>query len=67
MNSYTYYPLFGASSHTDESNYITYYEYDALGRQTITRDMRGNIVAKKEIVCNGQNVESTGGNGNPNQ
>jgi hypothetical protein len=65
MTSQTYAPLFGKSSSTDESNYIMYYDYDVFGRRTVVRDMRGNILVKQEIVCNGSDSESTGG-GNPN-
>jgi len=50
MTSYTFDPLYGITSKTDAANYITYYEYDPFGRRCITRDMRKNILEKKETV-----------------
>lgn len=59
MTSSTYKPLFGLGSTTDGDNYITYYEYDALGRLTYTRDMRGNVISKSEVSC-GESVNGGG-------
>lgn len=50
MTSYTYYPLFGVSSVTNPDNYINYYDYDVMGRNTGYRDMRGNIIKKYEYA-----------------
>jgi len=52
MTTYTYRPLFGVSSICDQNNYITTYEYDVFGRQTIIRDMQGNVASKTEIQTN---------------
>lgn len=71
MNSYTYTPLCGVNSINNPNNYITYDEYDPLNRLSITRDLRGYILKKYEIVCNGTDKDSgdpnngdPGGNGN---
>ena len=53
MDTYTYEPLIGVSSHCDERNNITYYEYDAMGRPTITRDTKGNIISLTKNVVQG--------------
>lgn len=53
MQSQTYEPLFGVSSITDASGRITYYEYDALGRQTVVRDQDRNVLSKTQHVVNG--------------
>ncbi len=45
METFTYEPLFGVSSHCDDRNNITYFEYDAMGTQTVTRDINGNIIS----------------------
>jgi YD repeat-containing protein len=47
MQSSVYTTPFGPSSTTDATGRITYYEYDAMGRQTIVRDQDGNILSKK--------------------
>jgi len=44
MNTYTYHPLFGILSQTDQANLTTYYEYDTLGRLKFVRDHKRNIV-----------------------
>jgi hypothetical protein len=46
MQTYNYNPLFGLSSAADANGQLTYYEYDPLGRQTIVRDQKGNIISK---------------------
>lgn len=48
MISYTYEPLFGISSICDSRNNIIYKEYDAHGRQTITRNINRKIITKTE-------------------
>src|SRR5690606_30496374 len=60
MVTATFKPLFGIGSLCDASNYITYTEYDALGRKTIVRDMRGNIISKTETVVDDSEPNTTG-------
>lgn len=48
MTTYTYAPLCGVTSQSDNQNYINYYEYDEFGRVVLTRTMRGEILSKKE-------------------
>lgn len=50
MTTYTYDPLFGIKSSTDENNVSIYYEYDSFGRLSTIRDQDGNIV--KQIDYN---------------
>jgi hypothetical protein len=54
MTTYTYVPLVGLSSQCDANNRISFYEYDALGRLGIIRDLEGNIVKKICYRYNGQ-------------
>lgn len=65
MVSYTHKPLFGIGSKTEANNYISYFEYDPFGRLVITRDMRQNIVWKKEYKRNDADTAPTN-NGNSN-
>lgn len=44
MKTYTYDPLVGLTSVSDENNVIIYYEYDASGRLKYIRDQDGNIL-----------------------
>lgn len=44
MTSYTYDPLIGMTSKTDENNRTTYYEYDDFGRLKTVKDDDGNIL-----------------------
>ena len=44
MTTYTYTPLIGMTSQCTPTNYITYYNYDGLGRLNIVKDLRGNII-----------------------
>jgi YD repeat-containing protein len=44
MESYTYNPLIGITSVNNATNHITLYEYDAMGRLTIERDVFGKII-----------------------
>lgn len=53
MTSQTYTPLFGIGSATDASGRVTYYEYDALGRQSVVRDQDGHILSRTKYVVNG--------------
>jgi len=48
MTTYTYQPLVGMSSSTDDNNRTTYYEYDDLGRLLNTRDEDRNILSHNE-------------------
>ncbi|HXS37416.1 MAG TPA: hypothetical protein VN721_12000 [Flavipsychrobacter sp.] len=55
MDTYTYEPLLGVSSHCDNRDNITYYEYDALGRLKDTKDINGNILSLTQYVKQGPN------------
>lgn len=44
MDTYTYDPLVGMTSHTDGSGYTRYYEYDTLGRLKAVRNLEGHLV-----------------------
>jgi len=44
MTTYTYAPLIGMTSKTDENNRTTYYEYDDFGRLKTVKDDDGNIL-----------------------
>jgi YD repeat-containing protein len=44
MTTYTYEPLRGVTSQTDANNRTTYFDYDALGRLTATKDDQGKIL-----------------------
>lgn len=44
MNTYTYEPLTGISSHCNAGNHISYYEYDSYGRLKLIRDQDGKIL-----------------------
>lgn len=44
--TYTYKPLIGITSETDQNGRTTYYEYDGLGRLSIVRDLNGKVVKK---------------------
>jgi YD repeat-containing protein len=48
MTSQVYTPLHGVSSSTDARGRITYYQYDAFGRNIVVKDQEGNVVSKKE-------------------
>lgn len=50
METDTYEPLFGISSHCDDRNNIMYYEYDAIGNRKIVRDINGNIISYTKSV-----------------
>ncbi len=44
LHTYTYEPLVGMTSHTNERNYTQYFEYDAAGRLSTTRNDEGFIL-----------------------
>ncbi|MEJ0033221.1 MAG: hypothetical protein WDO15_24095 [Bacteroidota bacterium] len=44
MSTFSYRPLIGVQSQTDEKGITTYYEYDYLGRLKLVRDQFGSIV-----------------------
>ncbi len=44
ITSYTYNPLLGVSSITNQNGYTTYYEYDGFGRLITVKDEKGNII-----------------------
>ncbi len=44
LDTYTYDPLVGMTSHTDASGNVRYYEYDGFGRLRLVRDLQGNLV-----------------------
>ncbi|KAA5536810.1 RHS repeat protein [Taibaiella lutea] len=48
MSNAVYAPMAGATSTTDAQGRITYYLYDALGRQTAVKDQDGNVISKQE-------------------
>lgn len=48
MTTYTYEPLIGMTSMTDENNRTTFYEYDGFGRLRLIKDDNGNIIKR---VC----------------
>jgi YD repeat-containing protein len=44
MATYTYDPLVGVTTQSDQNNRITYYEYDGFNRLTLVKDQDGNIL-----------------------
>lgn len=44
MESYTYDPLIGVTSYDNAASHIVFYEYDAMGRLSVERDIYGNIL-----------------------
>jgi YD repeat-containing protein len=48
MTTYTYEPMLGISSQTDENNITTYYYYDEFGRLKDIKDNNGNIIKHYE-------------------
>lgn len=53
MSTTTYEPLFGPSSKCDAINNINYYEYDAMGRQTVVRDINRKVLSVTRQVVQG--------------
>ncbi|MCX6248503.1 MAG: hypothetical protein NTW10_12320 [Bacteroidetes bacterium] len=54
ITTYTYIPLIGITSKTDENGIATYYCYDALGRLICEKDDKNNIVKKYDYHYTGQ-------------
>lgn len=52
VDSYSFDPLLGVTSHCDANNTITYYEYDAFNRLMTVKDMWRNILKKIEYRYN---------------
>ena len=46
MTTYTYKPLAGATSESNESDLLTTYEYDEFNRLKLVRDNTGKIIRK---------------------
>jgi YD repeat-containing protein len=44
ITTYTFDPLIGVTSQTDANNQTIFYDYDALGRLTVMKDTKGNIL-----------------------
>ena len=53
MQTCTYEPMVGVNSQCDERNKITYFEYDAMGRLEVTRDVNRNIISLQKHVVRG--------------
>lgn len=60
MKSYTYLPLYGILTQADATNRVTYYEYDAMGRLSLLRDMNWNIIKRICYGYQGQTVNCEG-------
>jgi len=54
MTTYTYAPLIGMTSKTDENNITTYFEYDAFQRLKNAKDQDGNIIKNYNYHYKGQ-------------
>ncbi|QEM09168.1 hypothetical protein [Mucilaginibacter rubeus] len=54
LATYTYDPLVGMTSQTDQKNMATYYEYDNLQRLTNIKDKDGNIIKNITYHYQGQ-------------
>jgi YD repeat-containing protein len=54
IHTYTYQPLIGMTSETDQSGKSVTYQYDALGRLYEVRDLYGNIIKRYCYTYNGQ-------------
>ena len=48
MSYFTYDPMIGVTSMTDQRGYVMYYEYDILNRLTLVKDQDGNILSENE-------------------
>jgi hypothetical protein len=53
MTTRTYDPLLGVNSTCNERNDIVYYEYDAMGRLKLTRDIEHNIISLTKQTVQG--------------
>ncbi len=54
MTTYTYEPLMGLTSVTDQNNVTTFYRYDSLGRLALIADNNGDILKKFSYHFSGQ-------------
>lgn len=54
IKTYTYLPLVGMTSETDNQGRTTYYEYDSFSRLSVVRDKDGNIVKRFRYHYRGQ-------------
>lgn len=54
MTTYTFKPGIGATTTTDLNNMVAYYEYDTLGRLSLLRDAKGNILKKYDYHYKGE-------------
>jgi len=52
MESWTYKPLCGPTSHTDPAGRISYFEYDKFGRLVLKRNQEGKILSKTQYTIN---------------
>jgi hypothetical protein len=48
MDTYTYTPMVGATTHCDPSSRLTYYSYDYLDRLKLIKDQYGNILKRND-------------------
>ena len=48
MTTYTYHPIFGMTSSTDNNGISTYYDYDSFGRLWRVKDHKGNVLKQFE-------------------
>ncbi len=55
LTTYTYDPLIGMTSSTDEKGYTIFYEYDSFNRLLFIKDKDGNILSKNEYNYANQN------------
>lgn len=56
VDTYTWKPGVGMTSHTDPNGITTFYEYDGLGRLSVIRDHQGNAVKNYDYHYAGQDV-----------
>jgi hypothetical protein len=56
MATVTHEPLCGPQSTCDGHGNISYFEYDAMGRQTVTRDVNRNVISASKHIVAGQDT-----------